>query len=166
MAVAPPTDVTPDSSSRTRWLWAKIVVSTYNEPLITSEWAVAIFKEARAAGLMTAYVERERAPRVLEHPTWIDCYKIDLKSFDDRHYRSLGGRIQPFSTRSRLSAMGVWIEIVTLLISGFNDSDDELERLVAFVAGVSPDIWHVTAFTRTTRCATRRHDARDADAGG
>ena len=43
--------------------------------------------------------------------------------------------------------MGVWIEIVTLLISGFNDSDDELERLVAFVAGVSPDIpWHVTAF--------------------
>ena len=28
-----------------------VVVSTYNEPLITSEWAVAIFKEARAAGL-------------------------------------------------------------------------------------------------------------------
>ncbi|MGH9331131.1 MAG: AmmeMemoRadiSam system radical SAM enzyme, partial [Vicinamibacterales bacterium] len=43
--------------------------------------------------------------------------------------------------------MDVWVEIVTLLIAGFNDSDDELERLAGFIAGVSPDIpWHVTAF--------------------
>jgi len=43
--------------------------------------------------------------------------------------------------------MGVWLEIVTLLIPGFNDSRNELSRLTAFVAGVSPDIpWHVTAF--------------------
>ena len=70
-------------------------MSTYNEPLITSEWAVAIFKEAKAAGLMTGYVSNGNGtPRVLEYlRPWIDCYKIDLKSFDDRHYRSLGGRI-------------------------------------------------------------------------
>ena len=43
--------------------------------------------------------------------------------------------------------MGFWLEIVTLLIPGFNDSRDELARLSSFVAGVSPDIpWHVTAF--------------------
>ena len=43
--------------------------------------------------------------------------------------------------------MGFWVEIVTLLIPGFNDSRDELTRLTAFIAGVSPDIpWHVTAF--------------------
>jgi pyruvate formate lyase activating enzyme len=43
--------------------------------------------------------------------------------------------------------MGLWLEIVTLLIPGFNDSDDELRRLTEFIAGVSPDIpWHVTAF--------------------
>jgi pyruvate formate lyase activating enzyme len=35
---------------------AEIIASTYNEPLITSEWAVAVFKEARAAGLHTGYV--------------------------------------------------------------------------------------------------------------
>jgi pyruvate formate lyase activating enzyme len=151
MAVAPPMDVTPQSLVEDALaLGAKIVVSTYNEPLITSEWAVAIFKEARAAGLMTGYVSNGNGtPRVLEYiRPWIDCYKIDLKSFDDRHYRSLGGRIQPIlDTIKALHAMGVWIEIVTLLIAGFNDSDDELERLVSFVAGVSPDIpWHVTAF--------------------
>jgi pyruvate formate lyase activating enzyme len=43
--------------------------------------------------------------------------------------------------------MAFWLEIVTLLIPGFNDSREELQRLTAFVADVSPDIpWHVTAF--------------------
>ncbi len=43
--------------------------------------------------------------------------------------------------------MGLWLEIVTLLIPGFNDSADELRRLTEFLAAISPDIpWHVTAF--------------------
>jgi pyruvate formate lyase activating enzyme len=43
--------------------------------------------------------------------------------------------------------MGLWLEIVTLLIPGFNDAEDELRKLCEFVASVSPDIpWHVTAF--------------------
>jgi pyruvate formate lyase activating enzyme len=88
-------------------------------------------------------------PEVLEYlRPWIDLYKVDLKSFDDRHYRQLGGRLEPIlDTIRRLHAMGIWLEIVTLLIPGFNDSHDELSRLTAFIAGVSPDIpWHVTAF--------------------
>jgi pyruvate formate lyase activating enzyme len=129
---------------------ARAIVSTYNEPLITSEWAVAIFKEAKAAGLTTAYVSNGNGtPQVLEYiRPWVDLYKVDLKSFDDRHYRELGGRIQPIlDTIRRLHAMEIWLEIVTLLIPGFNDSRDELERLTSFVASVSPDIpWHVTAF--------------------
>ena len=79
---------------------------------------------------------------------WVDLYKVDLKSFDDRHYHELGGRIGPIlETIRALHDMGVWLEIVTLLIPGFNDSDDELKGLTDFLAGVSPDIpWHVTAF--------------------
>jgi len=129
---------------------AKVMVSTYNEPLITSEWAVAIFKEARAAGLKSAYVSNGNGtPQVMEYlRPWIDLYKIDLKSFDDRHYRQLGGRLQPIlDTIKQTCEMGFWVEIVTLLIKGFNDSDDELQRLAEFLAGVSPDIpWHITAF--------------------
>jgi len=129
---------------------AAVVVSTYNEPLITSEWAVAIFQEAKAAGLMTGYVSNGNGtPRVIEYlRPWTDLFKVDLKSFDDRRYRQLGGRLQPIlDTIRRLHAMAFWVEIVTLLIAGFNDADEELERLTAFVAGVSPDIpWHVTAF--------------------
>ena len=129
---------------------AKVLVSTYNEPLITSEWAVAVFKKARAAGLVTGFVSNGNGtPQVLEYlRPHLDLYKVDLKSFDDRHYHELGGRIGPIlDSIRRIHASGLWLEIVTLLIPGFNDSPDELRRLAEFVAGVSPDIpWHVTAF--------------------
>ena len=97
-AVAPPVDVTPDElvADAVRQ-GAHAVVSTYNEPLITAEWAVAIFKAARAAGLLTGFVSNGNGtPEVIEHVRpWLDLYKVDLKSFDDRHYRQLGGRLQP-----------------------------------------------------------------------
>ncbi|HVH29488.1 MAG TPA: AmmeMemoRadiSam system radical SAM enzyme [Vicinamibacterales bacterium] len=150
-AVAPPLEATPDALVEDALrCGAHAVVSTYNEPLITSEWAVAVFKAAKAAGLMTGYVSNGNGtPQVLEYlRPWTDLYKVDLKSFDDRHYRQLGGRLEPIlDTIRRLHQMDFWVEIVTLLIPGFNDSLDELTRLVEFVASVSPDIpWHVTAF--------------------
>jgi pyruvate formate lyase activating enzyme len=150
-AVSPPLSATPNALvADALRQGAKVLVSTYNEPLITAEWAVAVFKEAKAAGLKTAFVSNGNGtPQVLEYlRPWIDFYKVDLKSFDDRHYHQLGGRIGPIlDTIRRLYSLGIWLEIVTLLIPGFNDSDEELRRLTEFLAGVSPQIpWHVTAF--------------------
>ncbi len=150
-AISPPLRATPEALvSDALRQGAKVVVSTYNEPLITSEWAVAIFKEAKARGLLTGFVSNGNGtPQVLEYlRPWIDLYKVDLKSFDDRHYRQLGGRIAPIlDTIQRLHDMGVWLEIVTLLIPGFNDSDEELRKAAEFLANVSIDIpWHLTAF--------------------
>jgi len=129
---------------------ASSIVSTYNEPLITSEWAVAVFREARQAGLSTGYVSNGNAtPQVLEYlRPWVDLYKVDLKSFDDRRYHELGGRLQPIlDSIARIHSMGFWLEVVTLLVPGFNDSRAELEALAGFLAGISADIpWHVTAF--------------------
>lgn len=150
-AVSPPLEATPEALAQQALdLGAKVIVSTYNEPLITSEWAVAVFKEAKAAGLVTGYVSNGNGtPQVLEYlRPWVDLYKVDLKSFNDRHYRQLGGRLQPIlETIQRLYQMGFWLEIVTLVIPGFNDSDEELKQMAEFLVGVSPDIpWHVTAF--------------------
>lgn len=150
-AVAPPLAAAPEQLVQDALrLHASVMVSTYNEPLITSEWAVAIFKEAKAAGLTTGYVSNGNGtPEVLDYlRPWVDLYKVDLKSFDDRHYRQLGGRLAPIlDTIRRLHSMDFWVEIVTLLIPGFNDSRDEIARLTEFIASVSPDIpWHVTAF--------------------
>ena len=146
-----PTAATPEELVRNALQQgARAVVSTYNEPLITAEWAVAIFQVAKAAGLATGFVSNGNAtPRALEylHP-WVDLYKVDLKSFDERHYHQLGGRLGPILETIRgLHAMGFWVEVVTLVIKGFNDSDEELTSMAEFLASVSPDIpWHVTAF--------------------
>jgi pyruvate formate lyase activating enzyme len=129
---------------------AEVVVSTYNEPLITAEWAAAIFRQAKAAKLVTGVVSNGNAtPQVLEYlRPHLDLFKVDLKSFDDRRYRTLGARLEPvLDSLRRIHAMGLWLEVVTLVVPGFNDSDEELSRMAEFLAGISPDIpWHVTAF--------------------
>ncbi|MBV8891090.1 MAG: AmmeMemoRadiSam system radical SAM enzyme, partial [Acidobacteria bacterium] len=166
-AVSPPLETEPEELvADALRQGAKLVVSTYNEPLITSEWAVAVFKEAKAAGLVTAFVSNGNGtPQVLEYlRPWVDLYKVDLKSFDDRHYRLLGGRLAPIlDTIRRLHQIGIWLEIVTLLIPGFNDSDDELRQLTEFLVSVSPDIpWHVTAFHKDYKM-TDPDDTRPED---
>ncbi|MBI1816300.1 MAG: AmmeMemoRadiSam system radical SAM enzyme [Deltaproteobacteria bacterium] len=129
---------------------AEIVASTYNEPLITSEWAVEVFKVARAHGLLTAYISNGNAtPEVLDYlRPWVDLYKVDLKGFNDKQYRKLGGVLATvLDTIRRLVAMDFWLEVVTLIVPGFNDSDSELSALAGFLASVSRDIpWHVTAY--------------------
>ncbi len=150
-ALAPPRDTTAQelvgiAASRN----APVMVSTYNEPLITSEWAVEVFRRARAHGITCGYVSNGNAtPEVLAYlRPWVDLYKVDLKSFRDKSYRALGGKLDNvLETIRNLHRLGFWVEIVTLLIPGFNDSREELEELTGFVASVSPDIpWHVTAF--------------------
>ena len=150
-AVSPPQRAVPERMvEEALTLGVKVMVSTYNEPLITAEWAVDIFRQAKAAGLVTGFVSNGNGtPQVLEFlRNWVDLYKVDLKSFDDHHYRQLGGRLQPIlDTIRQLHALDFWIEIVTLVVPGFNDSDDELKRMADFLASVSPTIpWHVTAF--------------------
>src|SRR5215471_21491140 len=61
-AVVPPKRVTPEGLVADALAQGgRVMVSTYNEPLITAEWAVAIFKEARAACLKTAFVSNGNA---------------------------------------------------------------------------------------------------------
>jgi pyruvate formate lyase activating enzyme len=129
---------------------ARILASTYNEPLITSEWAVEVFQEARQQGLKTAYISNGNGtPEVLDYiQPWVDLYKVDLKSFRDKNYRKLGGKIDGvLETIQQLYRRGFWLEIVTLVIPGFNDSSEELTDIAGFLAAISPNIpWHVTAF--------------------
>lgn len=129
---------------------AEVIVSSYNEPLITSEWAVAIFKEAKEAGMLCAYVSNGNAtPEVLEFlKPYLTAYKVDLKSMQEKNYRSLGGVLKNvLATIQQAREIGLWVEVVTLVVPGFNDSSEELFAIARFLASVSVEIpWHVTAF--------------------
>lgn len=147
--------------SAARRCGARLVVSSYNEPLITAEWAVAVFQEAKAAGLQCAFVSNGNAtPEVLDFlQPWIGAYKIDLKSFDERRYRTLGGTLDSVLNGIRMvHERGIWLEVVTLVVPGFNDSDEELRAIAGFIASVSRDIpWHVTAFHPDYKMTGKRH---------
>jgi len=150
-AVAPPKFVEPETLADLAVRnGAPVVASSYNEPLITSEWAVAVFKAARARGLRCAYVSNGNGtPQVLDYiRPYVDAYKVDLKTFSDKNYRQLGGVLENVTATIRmLKERDFWVEIVTLVVPGFSDDTDDLKRMAEFLAGVDPLMpWHMTAF--------------------
>jgi pyruvate formate lyase activating enzyme len=129
---------------------AKLVGSSYNEPLITSEWAQAVFKEAVAHGLKCVYISNGNVTKeVLDYiRPYMVGYKIDLKCMNDKRYRQLGAVLNNVLDGIKLiHDSGLWVEIVTLVIPGFNDDTAELMEAARYIASLSPNIpWHVTAF--------------------
>lgn len=144
---------------------AAVIGSSYNEPLITSEWSQAVFRQARHAGIKCVVVSNGYAtPQVLRylHP-FLDGMKIDLKSMQPRRYRELGGVLEHvLDTIKLVHELGIWLEIVTLVVPGFNDSTEELMDAARFIASVSPTIpWHLTAFHPDYRMRDRERTAVD-----
>ncbi len=127
-----------------------IIASSYNEPLITSEWAIDIFKLAKAEEIKCVYVSNGYAtPEVLKAlQPCLDGFKVDLKSMQEKNYRTLGGVLQHVLDSIKLALeLGMWVEVVTLVIPDYNDSPEELWDAARFLVSVSADIpWHVTAF--------------------
>ncbi len=160
-------DVTPEALvALARESGSRLVVSTYNEPLITAEWAAAVFRLARAEGLRTGFVSNGNAtPQVLDFLRPLtDLYKVDLKAMQESSYRALGATLRNvLATLEDLKARGFWVEVVTLLVPGFNDSSRELRELTGFLARLDPLMpWHVTAFHGDYRM----NEVRSQDAEG
>src|SRR5437870_8664878 len=121
-SVAPFQEVVPEQLvTAAHELDARLVVSSYNEPLITAEWAVAVFQKAKAAGFLCAFVSNGNAtPEALDYlRPWIAAYKVDLKSFDDKHYRRLGGTLTHVTETIRTAPERARrLEAVTLIVPG------------------------------------------------
>ncbi|MBN2257664.1 MAG: AmmeMemoRadiSam system radical SAM enzyme [Anaerolineaceae bacterium] len=133
-----------------RRVGAEVIASSYNEPLITTEWATEVFSLAKENAIKTAYVSNGYATReALEMiKPYLTAYKIDLKSMQEHNYRSLGGVLKNvLETIRMVHEMGIWLEIVTLVIPGFNDTNQELWDAARYISSISRDIpWHVTAY--------------------
>ncbi len=124
---------------------------TYTEPTIFYEYARDCARRATASGLKNVFVTNGymTAEMLADIDGDLHAANVDLKAFTDDFYRTrVGARLKPvLDSIRRLHDMGVWVEVTTLLIPGLNDSADELRRLAAFLASISPDLpWHVSRF--------------------
>ena len=133
---------------------------TYVEPTIFCEFALDTAKLAQAAGLKNIFVSNgytgPEATRELA--LYLDANNIDLKAFTDKFYKEVcGARLQPVLDTIRLmKELGVWVEVTTLVIPGWNDSDGELTDIARFIKSLSADIpWHVTRFWPTYKMTDR-----------
>jgi len=133
------------------------IACTYSEPTVWSEYVYDLAVAGKQAGLRTLSVTNgfiERAP-MSDLAGVLAAVKVDLKAFTERFYREIcGGRLAPvLDTLRLLRQRGVWTEIVTLLIPGLNDGEDEARRLARFVrADLGPDVpLHFTRFSPTYR---------------
>jgi pyruvate formate lyase activating enzyme len=124
---------------------------TYTEPTIFFEYAYETARLAREAGLLNNFVTNGyMTAEALEaiHPA-LDAANVDLKAFRDETYRTVcGARLEPvLGSIRRMKALGIWVEVTTLVVPGLNDSVGELEAIARFIVSVDPDIpWHVSRF--------------------
>jgi pyruvate formate lyase activating enzyme len=137
----------------------EVIASAYNEPMITAEWARAIFAEAKAQGLATALIsDGNTTPEALAYmrPA-ADVFRVDLKGYSAEQYRALGGRLEPVLSGIREARrLGYWVEVVTLVVPGFNDDPAGLRKLGDELASIDPDIpWHINAFYPRYRMSDR-----------
>jgi pyruvate formate lyase activating enzyme len=80
---------------------------------------------------------------------YLDAANVDLKAFRDESYKkTCGGRLEPVKNSIKLmKKLGIWVEVTTLIVPGFNDSKVELKDIADFIAGVDNNIpWHVSRF--------------------
>jgi len=132
----------------------RTIAYTYTEPTIFFEYALDTARRAAAAGMKNIFVTNGymSAEALEEISPVLDAANVDLKSFRDDFYRKVcGARLQPvLDTIRRMHEKGIWVEVTTLIIPGYNDSPEELNDIARFVAGISPRIpWHVSAFYPT-----------------
>lgn len=127
------------------------IAYTYNEPIVFFEYTYDTAKLAHEKGLKNIYVtsgyETHKALDLLE--PYIDGMNIDIKSFSNEFYKEIcGAKLKPVLECVKYAhEKGIWIEITTLLISGKNDSDEEIREIARFIAELDKSIpWHLSAF--------------------
>ncbi|MFZ5764868.1 MAG: AmmeMemoRadiSam system radical SAM enzyme [Thermodesulfobacteriota bacterium] len=133
---------------------------TYVEPTIFYEFAYDCCALAHDKGIKNVFVSNGymSAATTRQLAPLLDAINIDIKAFTEKFYKEVcGARLQPVLETVRLMReLGVWVEVTTLIIPGWNDSDGELGNIARFIREVDPAMpWHVTAFYPTYQMTDR-----------
>ena len=140
---------------------ARSIAYTYVEPTIFLEYALAIARPARVAGLLNLFITDGYAtPEAIGLlATVLDAANVDLKGFNEAFYRRrCGARLDHvLDALEGYRRAGVWLEVTTLVIPGENDDPAELRELTAWLVehlGAETP-WHVSRFFPAFRMLDR-----------
>jgi len=127
---------------------------TYTEPTIFFEYAYDTAKIAHKKGIKNSFVTNGymTAEALDMIAPYLDGANVDLKAFSEAFYKKVcGAQLQPvLENIKRMKALGIWVEVTTLIIPTLNDAESELRKIARFIHSVSLDIpWHVSAFYPT-----------------
>lgn len=125
---------------------------TYTEPTIFLEYALDCMKLAKSNGLKNIWVSNGyQTPQTIKLiAPYLDAINIDLKSYrDDSYLKNCGAHLQPvLDSLILMKKLGIWVEVTTLVIPGFNDSEKELQDIANFIfkklGRETP--WHISKF--------------------
>lgn len=123
---------------------------TYSEPSVWFEYVLETEKLANMQGLKNivvtnGYINPEPLAQLIEYT---DAFNIDLKAFNDKFYGQIcGGTLEPILNNIQKAAEKCHVEITTLLITGLNDSKDEISSLADWLAKINVNIpLHLTRY--------------------
>jgi pyruvate formate lyase activating enzyme len=134
---------------------------TYTEPTVFFELAHDTAKIAHERGIRNVFVTNGyMTAEALEmiNP-YLDAANVDLKAFTDKYYKELcGARLKHVqATLARMKALGIFVEVTTLIVPGLNDDPAELQELAGFIANdLGADTpWHISRFHPTYKLSDR-----------
>jgi pyruvate formate lyase activating enzyme len=135
---------------------ASSISYTYTEPTVYFETALDTARIAVSRGLKNIFVTNGYMSSACldEIGRNLHAANVDLKAFNNAFYQDqCGAKLKPvLKTIEKMTDMGIWLEVTTLLIPGLNDDPKELKALAGFLAQVNPGIpWHISRYHPTYR---------------
>ena len=145
---------------------ATSIAYTYTEPTIFYEYAYDIARIARKKDIKNVFVTNGYiSPEPLDHiAPYLDAANIDLKAMSESFYQKIcKAHLQPvLDTIQRYYELNIWIEITTLIIPDYNDSEQELRQIAEFICDIDTKIpWHVTAFHPTYKLTNTKRTSSE-----
>jgi len=116
---------------------------TYNEPFIAYEFVLDTARLIRGSGYKNVLVTNGfyNPEPFAELLPYVDAMNIDLKSIRDEFYQKYSkARLAPVQRTIEQAQQSCLVEVTNLLITGLNDSDQDIRDLVDYLASVNREI--------------------------
>ena len=131
----------------------KSVTITYTDPACQPEYVIEIAKTAKKYNLpvilcTAGYINSKPLEHII---SFVDAFAVTLKAITDEMYLKLTGvHLEPvLRTIKHIKKSGKWLEIVTLVVPGYNDDRKGIQTAAAWIRdNVGKDTpWHLSRFT-------------------